>query len=50
MEPGIWHTDHMLGVYCFFHPLASAYAIGYILGFIVLMQGFNLISLGSNLE
>ena len=39
-----------LGVYCFFHPLASAYAIGYILGFIVLMQGFNLISLGSNLE
>ena len=47
---GLLKISGGLGVYCFFHPLASAYAIGYILGFIVLMQGFNLISLGSNLE
>lgn len=39
-----------LGIYCFFHPLVSAYAIGYMLGFIVLMQGFDLISIGSGIE
>lgn len=39
-----------LGIYCFFHPLVSAYAIGYMLGFIVLMQGFDLISIGSGME
>lgn len=39
-----------LGVYCFFHPLSSAYAIGYLIGFIVLVQGVNLIGTGISME
>lgn len=37
----------ILGVYGFFHPLVNAIAIGWMMGFFIIFQGFNLIGMGS---
>ncbi|MDL2253182.1 DUF308 domain-containing protein [Ruminococcaceae bacterium OttesenSCG-928-I18] len=39
----------LLGAYALFHIVVSAVAIGWLLGFIVIMSGFNLIGLGTSL-
>lgn len=36
----------ILGVYGFFNPMVFAFAIGWMIGFFIIMQGINLMSLG----
>lgn len=39
----------VLGIYGFFHPLVNAIAMGWMMGFFIIFQGFNLIGVGSTL-
>lgn len=36
----------LLGIYGFFNPIVFAFAIGWMVGFFIIMQGVNLITLG----
>lgn len=40
----------VLGIYSFIHPVFAAITLGYLIGFWVIMQGANLISLGFSLD
>lgn len=39
----------VLGIYSFFHPMVNAIAMGWMMGFFIIFQGFNLIGIGSTL-
>ncbi len=40
----------LLGLYSFFHPVITAFSIGYLLGFWVLFAGINLIATGMTMK
>ena len=39
----------ILGIYSFFHPVVTALAIGMLIAFVIITQGFNLIALGASM-
>lgn len=40
----------IVGVYGFFNPVVFAFAIGWMIGFLIIMQGINLIGLGFTIK
>ena len=44
---GILNT--LLGIYSFFHPVITALAVGMLIAFVIITQGFNLIALGASM-